>query len=279
MSRFQKFVVAWIAVVAFELTTPTVVHAYALSGGKWPQPGLCGPNCLGTPLTITYSFQNMFDGAIKMPDGSPLPPSIIRSSIEEALGLWASVTPITFQEVVDDGLPYGSSSQFGTIRFRHISINGPDPIVGQPIAKAQAYFPAGPDYSGDVEFDDTDRWLQIGTLHQPDILGAAIHEIGHTLGLDHTFVSQPGEFWVYQVYDQNSQVIDHYEPKGAANMFWIFNRFTGPGSGFLFQDDIAGIQAVYGSGSGRVNSLVPEPSTMVLLIAAAASMFFRRRVR
>jgi len=278
LSRIQHPIVFCIALVATAFANAEVAHAYALSGGKWPQPGVCGSNCPGTPLTITYSFQNMFDGSIKMPNGNPLPNSIIRGSIEEALGLWASVTPITFQEVVDDGLPYGSSSQFGTIRFRHIPINGPDPVVGQPIAKAQAYFPPGPDYAGDVEFDNTDRWQVVGTLHEPDILGAAIHEIGHSLGLNHTFVSQPGEYWVYQVYDQNNQVVDHYEPKGAANMFWIFNRFTGPGSGFLFQDDIDGIQAVYGSGSGRVISLVPEPSS-VLLVVCAVFALVRRRIR
>ena len=83
------------------------------------------------------------------------------------------------------GSSIGSSTHFGQIRFRHIYINGPDPTIGDPVAKAQAYYPPGPDYAGDVEFDDSDRWQEVGTLRQPDILGAAIHEIGHTLGLGH----------------------------------------------------------------------------------------------
>src|SRR4051812_34493088 len=56
--------------------TPTPVYAdgtpgqYVLTNTQWSQPG--GKN---TPLTITYSFQNMFDGALKMPNGQPLPAS------------------------------------------------------------------------------------------------------------------------------------------------------------------------------------------------------------
>lgn len=223
---------------------------------KWPQPGPCGADCLGTPITLTYSFQNMFDGALKMPDGNPLPNSLIRGSIEEALRLWSSVVPINFVEVPDDGLFYPNSTQFGQIRFRHIYINGPDPPApADPIAKAQAYFPPGPDYAGDVEFDEGDRWQEVGTQPIPDILGAATHEIGHTLGLNHTDVV-------------------------GANMYWIFHRFSGLGTAQLFPDDIAGIQSIYGVGRGSLTSLaVPEPASASLLLVAALGWFARRRAR
>src|SRR4051812_24978627 len=45
---------------------------YVLIGSQWPQPG-----GKGTPITLTYSYQNIFDGALKMPNGQPLAPSII----------------------------------------------------------------------------------------------------------------------------------------------------------------------------------------------------------
>jgi hypothetical protein len=244
-----------IALVIVQSSASSVVLAYATSGAKWPQPGSCGSDCLGTPLTITYSYQNMFDGGIKMPNGQPLSNALIKGSIEEALRLWSSVVPINFVEVADDGLPYGTSTQFGQIRFRHYYINGPDPAVGVPIAKINDFLLPGPDYGGDVEFDDSDPWQEVGTLHEPDILGAAIHEIGHALGLAHSTEIQPNAFWTWKEYDSSGQIVDHQEPKGATVMYYIHPRFSGIGTGSLFQDDIDGIRSIYGAGVGSVTPL------------------------
>jgi hypothetical protein len=229
--------------------------AFALSGAKWSQPG-----GLGSPIALTYSYQNLFDGGLMMPNGQPLPATLIRKSIEEALGLWASVAPISFREVEDDGLSYAQGgTQYGQIRFRHVYINGPDrPPPALPIAKAQAYFPAGfSPNAGDVEFDHGDPWQEVGTLSVPDILGAAIHELGHSLGLNHSSIP-------------------------TANMYWIFTRYSGPGSGALHPDDIAGIRAIYGAGSGQVIPLqiaIPEPATLTLLLLAGLWSLACRRVR
>lgn len=217
------------AVVAVALLAfASAADAYTKIGSKWPQPG-----GLNSPITLTYSYQNMFDDALKMPNGQPLPKQLIRDSIEEALGLWASVAPINFVEVKDDGKVYTQgSTQYGKIRFRHTFINGPDPAPpAPPVAKAQAYYPSTGVLGGDVEYDHGDPWQEVGTQPVPDILGATIHELGHSLGLGHS-------------------------ADDDAAMYWIFNRFSGLGTGELDADDIAGIRSIYGTGVGGVTPLI-----------------------
>jgi hypothetical protein len=230
----------------------TVTPQFVLQGGKWPQ-----PDGLGTPITLTYSYENMFDGALKMPNGQPLPALLIRRSIERALELWAEIVPIHFVEVPDDGKEYfQGASQYGQLRFRHVYINGPDLPNQPPMAKAQAYFPfSGDPYAGDVEFDHSDPWQEVGTLPAPDILGAMTHELGHSLGLGHT---------------DNSQ----------ANMFWIFRRTKGLHDGWLHSDDIAGMHQVYGEGQGSVTPLViPEPGAIAMTLIAFAAWLAASRAR
>jgi hypothetical protein len=215
-------------VVAVLCACSGATNAYSTVGRKWPQPG-----GVGSPVTLTYSFQNIFDGSLKMPNGQPLPKLLIRDSIEEALGLWAGFLPIHFVEVKDDGKLYSQgAAQFGTIRFRHTFINGPDPAPpALPIAKAQAYYPSSSGVNpGDVEYDRGDPWQEVGTQPVPDILGATIHELGHSLGLGHSNDDE-------------------------AAMYWIFNRFSGIGTGQLDDDDITGIRTIYGSGVGSVTPL------------------------
>jgi hypothetical protein len=200
----------------------------------------------------------MFDGGLLMPNGQPLPAALIRGSIEEALGIWASYAPLHFVEVEDDGLSYSQgSTQYGQIRFRHIYINGPDPPPpASPIAKAQAYFPSGSILAGDVEYDHGDRWQEVGTLPHPDILGATLHEVGHSLGLLHTGIE-------------------------GATMYWIFKRFSGLGTGTLHSDDFAGIRYIYGAGTGSVTSIriTPEPASAALFLFAAGWLLVQRRRR
>lgn len=236
MFRLQQRVWLLFALVVIGSSPSTRVLAYVIGGRPWP----------GSPVTITYSYINMFDGGIRMPDGNPLPNWLIRGSIEESLRLWSSVVPVHFVEVAD--------SPLSQLRFRHLYINGPDPPPpAQPIAKAQATC-IGYGSGCQVQFDNGDRWQQVGTLPNPDILGASIHEVGHILGLGHTDVV-------------------------GANMYWIFRRFSGLGTGQLFPDDIAGIQVLYGPGVGSVTPLriVPEPATATLLLFAAGWFFLRRR--
>jgi hypothetical protein len=238
LSRLHRFLVVAciVGIVAASAVTPA--FSYVVGGPAWP----------GSPIVIKYSYVNMFNGGILMPDNTPLPNSIIKASIEEALHVWTTAAPINFVEV-----PNGSSTQ---LRFSHIFINGPDPPPpADPIAKAQSTCIGASSTLCDVQYDDSDRWQVAGTQAVPDILGATIHEVGHVLGLNHT------------------DVVD-------ANMYWIFHRFSGPGTGQLFPDDIAGIQSIYGAGIGSVTPLaVPEPTACLLGLVAATWLLTNRPAR
>lgn len=126
---------------------PNLVAAFGTPVNGWPQ---ASP---GDPVYLTYSYQNLLDGGLLDPEGNSVPATQIRTAVEEAFSVWAAVAPLHFTEVPDDGLPYGQSSVYGTIRMRHRYINGPDPPTGNPTTKARAYFPGGGLNAGDVEFD------------------------------------------------------------------------------------------------------------------------------
>jgi hypothetical protein len=222
--------------------------AFAVSPYKWPQAGL------GAPVTITYGYSNLFDGGMLNASGLPVSIGELRGGVEEAMRVWASVAPLNFIELPDAGPPASDSTYNGAglaqIRIGHHLIDG----FGN--YKAHAYYPTGggAGTAGDVHFDDADRWATIGTLANPDILGAALHELGHSLGLNHS--------------DDMTAV-----------MYPTFRRMAGPGTGFLTNDDIAGIHQIYGSGVGSVRPLVPEPSTFALAGCSLAVLAVFRLVR
>ncbi|MEM9505793.1 MAG: hypothetical protein AAGA01_17755, partial [Cyanobacteria bacterium P01_E01_bin.43] len=73
----------------------TVVESdFRTFGLRWPQ-----PNGQGSPMTISYSYSNLFDGGIK----GDITANEMRAAIEEAFALWAQYAPIEFVEVKDTG--------------------------------------------------------------------------------------------------------------------------------------------------------------------------------
>lgn len=230
------------------------------NGVQWPQPG--GD---GTPVTITYSYNNFLDGGLLDPSDQPISADFLRLVTEEAFGLWASVAPLHFVEVEDVGgrIFRGSSSTydaldpstFGQIRINHAFINGTDEENGMPVAKAMAWFPApsAGAIGGDILFDNGDRWGIVGTPSQPDILGIMTHEIGHALGLAHSTTPE-------------------------STMWFAAPRRSGPGTGRIWPTDIAGVRAIYGAGAGSVTPLgvIPEPAGAVVAAIALGGLAFRR---
>jgi hypothetical protein len=204
-------------------------HPYAI---KWQQSG-----GMSAPLTVTYSFSNLLDGRL----GGGLSATTIRATIQEALSRWAAVAPLNFVEVRDVG-PAPADAEYdptgmAMMRFGHRSLDGGYGIL------AYGYYPGYSGLSGDIHFDTSERWT-VNPDSGQDLLEVATHEIGHALGLGHSYAAQSIMTAMYGGY------------------------FNGPGTSFLYQDDINGIRALYGAGQGSVRPIgpnLPPGQTFVVL--------------
>jgi hypothetical protein len=199
--------------------SPKAPNQYVLDGRKWPQ---SGPNA---NVTITYSYGNLLDGGLL----GGLSVAQIRAAIQEALALWANYAPLNFVEVPDVGPPISDEGYTvdgaADIRFGYHFIDGVSGFLAH--AMTPPPFSLGGNIAGDVHFDAADTWGLNAVGNVIDIIEVAVHEIGHALGLLH-------------------------DPVAPAIMYFAYgNHYNGLGTAFLFPDDIAGIQAIYGTRVAR----------------------------
>ncbi|XP_006887408.1 PREDICTED: stromelysin-1 [Elephantulus edwardii] len=135
----------------------------------------------------------------------------IDSAIERALKVWEEVTPLTFSRIYR-----GEADIMITFAIREhgdfIPFDGPGQVL------AHAYAP-GPGINGDAHFDDDELWSEDTT--GTNLFLVAAHELGHSLGLYHSTDSK-------------------------ALMYPIYNPLTDLARFRLSQDDVNGIQSLYG---------------------------------
>ncbi|XP_077653828.1 stromelysin-1-like isoform X1 [Urocitellus parryii] len=158
-----------------------------------------------------------------------LPRDAVDSAIEKALKVWEEVTPLTFSRMHE-----GEADIMISFAVREhgdfIPFDGPGQVL------AHAYAP-GPGINGDAHFDDDEQWTKdtAGT----NLFLVAAHELGHSLGLFHS--ANP-----------------------EALMYPVYKSFTDLARFRLSQDDVDGIQSLYGSGPATDpprNPLVPTKSS------------------
>ncbi|MEO0900428.1 MAG: matrixin family metalloprotease, partial [Bacteroidota bacterium] len=139
-----------------------------------------------------------------------IPQADVRAAITTAFDMWSQVTSLTFSEITA-GTP-------------DILLNFVGSIPGTAAANANWNHIDNLITDSRVTFDDSEMWafaMPIGT-NSFDLVDFAAHEIGHCLGLGHSSIS-------------------------TAIMRPSF--LSGTSQRSLDQDDINGIQSIYGSGS------------------------------
>jgi hypothetical protein len=154
---------------------------------------------------ITYYFIN---------DTDQLPDNTEQDVIKQAFALWAAQAPLTFTQVTNQSQ---ANIVIGWATGNH---GDGEPFDGPGNVLAHSSFPNPyDDRQVFLHFDDDEHWVD-STSSDVDLETVAAHEIGHTLGLDHSD-------------DPNALMYPSYE---------------GPHRS-LSADDVAGIQELYGLAS------------------------------
>ncbi|KAM5246251.1 collagenase 3-like [Ctenodactylus gundi] len=136
----------------------------------------------------------------------------VEKAFKKAFKVWSNVTPLKFSRIhegtADIMISFGSREHGDFYPF-----DGPQGLLAHA-------FPPGPNYGGDAHFDDDEYWTNSSKGY--NLFLVAAHELGHSLGLEHS--SDPG-----------------------ALMFPIYT-YTGNKRLLLSDDDVQGIQSLYGPG-------------------------------
>ena len=141
-----------------------------------------------------------------------------QTAILQAVETWQSYANINVGVVSDGGQPAGTPGAVqGDSRFGDIRVSA-EPLANSAVSTAAFFSYAGSTWSGDVQLNSNESF-GINGNGAIDLYTIALHELGHSFGLQDTYT------------DQNSVMYGYY---------------MGPRTG-LDSQDIADIQSLYGA--------------------------------
>lgn len=236
--------------------------------GGFPAPGGASWSATpsGVPIANIAPFAETIDHPTEGPEALSVdiiglitgaePTGTEYEQFDMALNLWAEVSEFTNLGMVADGatqLPAGSgdsgdvdsgNGHLGDIRVVGYQFDGPNGVVAHAFQPGTSAEFNGA-MAGDVHLDYEELWVDdpndLPGNGQYDFFTVVLHELGHSLGLDHSF-----------------------EPGSVMGPSYVGARRT------LSPDDIAGVQSIYG---------VPEPTALMLVVFSALGFLLNHRGR
>jgi predicted Zn-dependent protease len=197
-------------------TLESRVVPYATSGNAWPSPQLITLSFMPDGTLVSSGVNGNVYSDLYATLNARMPTATWQDAVLTAAQTWAQQANINFAVVADNGTPAGQGNYqqgdpgMGDVRVGAYSL-GSNYLGGTYMP------PPANNYSiaGDMNFNDTTNWNN-GTTY--DLQTVALHELGHALGLSHSFMSSSAMWPAYNGVKRK-----------------------------LSSDDINGIQAIYGA--------------------------------
>lgn len=199
----------------------------------------------GAPFVLRGCKYDRQDLTYALVNGTAdLPGSREQEIVRQAFDVWSSVANLSFTEI-----DHGDHPDF-RIAWRPGDHGDGSSFDGPGNTLAHAFYPppCGGPHAGDLHFDEAELWVEGPGDGGIILLNTAIHEIGHLLGLAH---SQEFEAIMYAIY--------------------------APDRSHLAQDDIDGVQTLYGPPSSS-EQIILQSATQGTLDRTADTAHYEVRV-